>query len=116
MFHINEINTCIVISLYTVSLMYEDYLFSQYYRHPDGLSSNTSPVSSPQDPTRGKLNNAVYFLFKPMNWVEHNTLMMIEAGMQRLRFDLIKGEEKRLTNNTPKVSLLSIHFRNNTLL
>ena len=84
-------------------------LFFQYYTylHPNGLSSNTSPISSPQDPTRGKLNNAIYFLFKPMNWVGYNTLMMIEAGMQRLRFDLVKGEGKSLTNINPRVSLLS---------
>jgi hypothetical protein len=86
--------------------MYVDYLFFQYYRHPNGLSSNTSPISS-QDPTRGKLNNAIYFLFKPMNWVGYNTLMMIETGMQRLRFDLVKSEGNSLTNNNLRVSFFT---------
>ncbi|CAG8744508.1 20622_t:CDS:2, partial [Racocetra persica] len=56
-------------------------------------NGNPQIITISSDPTNGKLNDAAYILFKPMHWVENNTLLMVEAGIQRLRFNLVRGND-----------------------
>ncbi|CAG8493465.1 4480_t:CDS:2 [Cetraspora pellucida] len=62
----------------------------KYYHYSKG-NGNLPIITISSDPTNGKLNDAAYILFKPMHWVENNTLLMVEAGIQRLRFNLVRG-------------------------
>ncbi|CAG8517385.1 15078_t:CDS:2 [Racocetra fulgida] len=64
----------------------------KYYHYSKG-NGNPPIITISSDPTNGKLNDAAYILFKPMHWVENNTLLMVEAGIQRLRFNLVRGND-----------------------
>ncbi|CAG8512739.1 10547_t:CDS:2, partial [Acaulospora morrowiae] len=73
-----------------------------YFHYPRGSNNDHSAIPLAVDPTNGKLDNATCVICKPMHWVENNTLLMIEAGVQRLSFDLTNDE---VTENTSKVPL-----------
>ncbi|RIB16755.1 hypothetical protein C2G38_2189040 [Gigaspora rosea] len=66
-------------------------------------NGNSPIITICSDPTNGKLNDAVYILFKPMHWVENNTLLMVEAGMQRLRFNLARGTDDGFSGSNSRV-------------
>ncbi|CAG8695327.1 12390_t:CDS:2 [Dentiscutata erythropus] len=51
------------------------------------------------DPTNGVLSNAVGFCLYPKPWEHPNTLMVVEAGINRLCFADVKKENKLLIVN-----------------
>ncbi|CAG8773414.1 11043_t:CDS:1, partial [Acaulospora colombiana] len=64
------------------------------------------------DPTNGKFINATRVVCKPMHWVENNTLLMIEAGVQRLSFDLTRNHNNESSGNSSKVLIcVNLDFR-----
>ncbi|RHZ72692.1 hypothetical protein Glove_241g21 [Diversispora epigaea] len=73
-------------------------------------SNNNSAIQSTKDPANGKFNDANIIKFKPMPWVEKNTILMVEAGMQRLRFDLLGNHS--VTDNS-NIIIMNNNFNNN---
>ncbi|KAF0373308.1 serine-enriched protein [Gigaspora margarita] len=81
--------------------------FKKSYYHYSKGNGNSPIITICSDPTNGKLNDAVYILFKPMHWVENNTLLMVEAGMQRLRFNLARGTDDESNSRVKQDVLIS---------
>ncbi|CAG8519603.1 21361_t:CDS:2 [Dentiscutata erythropus] len=77
--------------------------FKKSHYHYSKGNGNPPIITICSDPTNGKLNDAVYILFKPMHWVENNTLLMVEAGMQRLRFNLARVTDDGFPGSSSRV-------------
>ncbi|CAG8565395.1 8357_t:CDS:2, partial [Diversispora eburnea] len=77
-----------------------------------GNNNSNLAIQSTKDPTNGKFNDVNIIKFKPMPWVEKNTILMVEAGMQRLRFDLL-GSHSADDNNIIINSKINNNFNNN---
>ncbi|CAG8625264.1 5631_t:CDS:2 [Cetraspora pellucida] len=70
-----------------------------YYFHKDGFPYMLPPVTINSDPTNGILSNAIGFCLYPKPWEHSNTLMVAEAGINRLCFvDMNKENELLIVN------------------
>ncbi|RHZ64131.1 hypothetical protein Glove_326g51 [Diversispora epigaea] len=57
-----------------------------YYEHIDTFPYTRRPMVSSEDPTRGIITNAVEFQMFPKNTEHPNTLVILEAGLNRICF------------------------------
>ncbi|CAG8633638.1 3289_t:CDS:2, partial [Scutellospora calospora] len=70
-----------------------------YYFHKDGFPYMLPPVTMDNDPTNGILSNAIGLCLYPKPWEHPNTLMVAEAGINRLCFvDMNKENELLIVN------------------
>ncbi|KAG9295095.1 hypothetical protein G9A89_006076 [Geosiphon pyriformis] len=78
------------------------------YHHPNGHSSRGYEEIS-FDPTLGEISIADTLIMTSMNWVERNTLLMIEAGIENFSPRLVSGQTIRDDSRSQDLTRESSH-------